>query len=112
MGKFAAFALRVNNLGLKCYVDALQKWFTYVNPFRYVLQALLPPQFYCETDCQEIPVVDGTSTVMESKYEYLSNWLGFEYDDRWFGVLALAIFVAVFRIGTMLGFQYVRHLKR
>ena len=89
-----------------------QKWFTYINPFRYVIQAVLPPQFYCETNCDEISVPTPSGSYMVSKYEYLSNWLGFEYDERWLAVMALAIFVVVFRIGTMLGFQFVRHLKR
>lgn len=45
-------------------------------------------------------------------YAFLKKEFEFDYDDRWYCYLALLVFLIVFRIITILGIQFVRHIKR
>ena len=44
--------------------------------------------------------------------EYVSSYLGIDYENRWYFTLSTFLFGVVFRALAMLALRYINHLKR
>ena len=78
-----------------------------MNPLHYALEGLFVTQFH--KDDTEITLYDGTVTTAEAYIaSFFSEW---EYSHRFFDVLILLLFIAIFRIGTYLCLKYISHQK-
>ena len=78
--------------------------------------ALVPAQFYCDTaataDCPSIVVPTAAGLTTQYTSDYVHNYFGFDYVDRWYFTLSTALFAVVYRGLAMLVTRYVSHLKR
>ncbi len=75
--------------------------------------ALIPPQFYCAGEgCSSILVPSPAGFVPATTSDYVHNFFGASYDDRWYFTLSTFLFAIVYRMLAMLATRYISHLKR
>lgn len=78
-----------------------------MNPLHYCLSGIYVTLF--RNDDTEITLYDGEVTTAEAYIsDFFSEW---KYEHRYFDVLALLLFIAIFRVGTYLCLKYVSHQK-
>mmetsp|Transcript_6808 Transcript_6808/g.11284 ORF Transcript_6808/g.11284 Transcript_6808/m.11284 type:complete len:1439 (+) Transcript_6808:110-4426(+) len=77
----------------------------YVNPLHYCLEGIIVTLF--RNDDTSITLYDGEVTTAERYIsDFFSEW---KYENRYFDVLALLLFIATFRVGTYLSLKYLTH---
>jgi hypothetical protein len=77
--------------------------------------AIVPTQFHCDPTasvCPSImvPTVNGFVSTLTT--DYVHDFFGFNYDERWIFTLTTAMFAVGYRLLTMLATRYISHLKR
>ncbi|CAM9975163.1 unnamed protein product [Scytosiphon promiscuus] len=79
----------------------------YMNPLHYVVESMTQYR----NDDTIITTAQGVETTAE---EYVKDYFGgeYKYDNRWYDVMALVLFIAAVRLGYLYGLKYVRHLSR
>ncbi|EGD82449.1 ABC transporter [Salpingoeca rosetta] len=103
------------------------RWIWHANFIKYGLNALVVPQFYCDdgagtgnssmlsgnaTSCPTIDLVtpDGIEEVTVSNY--VQDFLGLDYDNRWAAFFAVVGYAVGFWIFSFLAARYINHVKR
>ena len=80
----------------------------WLNPLHYALEGLFTTQFH--NDDTKIVTVTGIPTTAEKfMASYYEDW---KYENRFWDLIALLLFIAALRIGTLLSYTYLRHQKR
>ena len=78
-----------------------------MNPLHYALEGLYVTQF--RNDETLITLYDGEVVTAETYIAtFFSEW---DYRNRYFDVLALLLFIVIFRVGTYLCLKYISHQK-
>ena len=93
------------------------QWANWADPIKYVIDALVPAQFYCQGDttvCPSVQVYDASSGVitLTTKSDYIQSYYGLAYANRWRDVGILFLFAAFFQVLHMVCVRYISHNKR
>lgn len=90
--------------GLLVSAPAIPRWWIwlyYLNPAAYAVEALTSPQFHCvggiAAGCPTLTLIDGGALRQVVISDYVAEFFGFNYGDRWIDVGILAAFV----VGTV-----------
>lgn len=91
------------------------KWFIYLMPSSYALNALVSSQMVNCVDgqgngCETIVGPDGTSTITVA--DYVVTHYGFDASTRFTDMFILLCIVGITQVAIYLTFRYVNHLKR
>jgi len=80
----------------------------YLNPTHYALEGINFTQFH--NDRTEVTLTTGQKTTAE---EYIADFYpDWSYDNRYYDVLALFIFITVLRVGTYVSYSNLKHQRR
>ena len=88
----------------------------YAVPTSHIMRALGTTEFYCAggaaAGCPQITVVTSSGPVVVDRYEFVSNFLGSTFQNRWnelgWAALAIAVMLAI----SILALRFVNHQTR
>ena len=77
------------------------------------MKALGTDQFYCAgPNCPTIQVVGPSGPQTISRYQYVSNYLGSSYDNRWGELGWVALAAGVMVVLALVSLRLINHQKR
>ncbi len=83
----------------------------WLDPLHYVVEGLVVTQFH--GDLTPVTVLTGATAEVVTANTYVTSFYpDWRYESRGYDIMALCLFVVVFRVGTYLCLEYVRHDKR
>merc|ERR1711988_187337 len=82
----------------------------WINPFRYMLEAIVVNQVYQDGDGLQCALSFGAQNTISSK-GFLETY-SWDFDNRWRNLAILAMFGAVFRVGVLFGNMYKKFSVR
>jgi len=86
----------------------------YAVPTSHVLRALATSQFYCSGDgCPSITVLTPDGAAVEvGRYEYVSQYVGSSFQDRWAELGWAALSAGVLAVIAVASVRFVDHTRR
>ena len=94
------------------------KWIWYANFLRHALTTMVVPQFYCDAPanatgaCPTIDFATADGTVELRTSDYVEDFLGVNYENRWESLFAAIGYTVGFLICALLAARYINHVKR
>eukprot|EP00051_Salpingoeca_urceolata_P006041 m.80290 g.80290 ORF g.80290 m.80290 type:complete len:1328 (-) comp14657_c0_seq3:114-4097(-) len=89
------------------------RWIWHSLFLKYGLNALIVPQFYCSgLDCPTVTLTTANGTITETASDYVQDYLGLDYEDRWAGIGALGGFAVGFWMLALIASKYFDKITR
>jgi ABC-type multidrug transport system ATPase subunit len=88
------------------------KWLHYADPVKYVHEAIVAPQFFCDPTKDTCIELCTESFTRMDRYQYVQESFGIVYNNRWRNVGILFGFAGFFQILHFLAVKFVSHNKR
>jgi hypothetical protein len=81
----------------------------WLDPLHYVVEGLVVTQFHGDHTPVSIIGTAQVQTAASFVSDFYADW---HYSSRGYDIMALCLYIIVFRLGTYLCLEYVRHDKR
>lgn len=89
------------------------KWTFWINPAGYSYHVIAALLFHCDgADCPSVATVASTGVQVRTISDFMSEQLGFVYEDRWLMTLGAFAWMIGLHLIMALALRFISHLKR